>query len=222
MQITTIQKQPWSDQIDPALHHFCKQSVLEPWEQVLEANRGERTGQIPPFMGLGPATPTWVLPFALNKRLIYALLGTEPNMVTIVLNQAHNKMIFFAAERAEDGKYLEMIRLDHTFSEAFQLKICRMLQTGQPENAMEVINQELERHSLERFKPGMLKITDISFFEAFFSLSKKKSQPFLYLTEMFRIANHIISHRLLYFYPQIPLEKLLSALHAILPKPRFK
>ena len=216
---------PWSREIEPALLRFCRETVYQPWCQIIAASQGQLNtpdGQplqsIPPLFDLGPAIPIKLLPLLLHPLPIRAFLGHEPNMITIILNRAHNHIVFLAAERTENGRYVEMIRLDTLFDADEITRLCRMLQAGEDADAFAWIHSLLERHGLARFQPRLLKIADLYFFEAFHRLSLIKQPSLAHLRACFQIAHEIISHRLLYFYPHhIPLERLLSSLRPLLP-----
>jgi len=209
----------WEQDFEPTLRTFCHQAALD-WEEVLRFNRGESSrAYIEPFLGIGPKIPTWALPLLMHKRFIYALLGPNPNMVTIVLNRARNRMVFFGAERTENGKYLEMIRLDEALPVAFQEGVCRMLQAGDDKAAYEAIHRCLDDHNLSQFKPGMLKIADLYFFEAFLELSgyQPSKAPLGFALQASRVARRVLSNRLLHFYPKIPFERVLGVLRTVTP-----
>lgn len=214
----------WSTQIEPELRRFCKDQVYAPWCQILEAsNQPHPQGTIPPLFGLGPAIPARLLPLLLHGRLIRTFLGADPNMITIILNRAHNHIVFLAAERAEQGGYVEMIRLDTLLPKATQETLCRLLQTGEEAAALDFIRHTLDEHQLSRFRPGLLKIADLYFFEAFHRLSQHKQPSLAHLKACFDVAQDVLSHRLLSFYPQhLPFERLLGFLRTtlrILPVP---
>ena len=215
-------KNIWSNQLDDELYQFCYESVLQPWEKVLSYNRGDTTeGKLPPFLGLGPSVPLWILPLVLRETLIKQLLGSELNMITIIRNYAHNHIVFFAAERVENGQYTEMIRLNNIFPDDLTTRICRMLQARQDKLALETINDSLKEYQLERFHAGILKISDLYFFDEFMELAKYKNTPLQYLPKTLKLAHNVISKNMLRFYPKIPLQTLISILKKILPPPRY-
>ncbi|MCK6510961.1 hypothetical protein L6R29_13450 [Myxococcota bacterium] len=208
----------WSNQIEPELRRFCKEQVYDPWCKILEvSNQSHPQGTIPPIFGLGPAIPARLLPLLLNGPLIRTFLGNDPNMITVILNRAHNHIVFLAAERTEHGRYVEMIRLDTLLPTSTQQTLCRLLQTGEEADALDLIRQALDEHDLSRFRPGLLKIADLYFFEAFHRLSLHKQPSLAHLKACFDVAQDVLSHRLLYFYPHnLPFERLLGFLRTTL------
>lgn len=208
----------WSSALDKELETFCRERVYAPWLEVLRVNRGEKTtGSVPPFLGMGPAVPAKLLPWLFQRRIVEGFLGPELNMVTIVLNRARNEIVFLAAERAEAGTYLEMTRLEEALGAQTRRELTRLLQAGDDEGAFVLLHEALDAAGLGRFKPGLLKIADLYFFEAFLELSRQGGRPLAYAREATRVAHRVIAQRLLYFYPQVPLARLLNGLRRVLP-----
>jgi len=158
----------------------------------------------------------------MDRRLIHLILGARLNMITVVLNRAHNHIVFLAAERAEEGRYLEMVRLEPHLSPLFQEELCRMIQVGDEAGAFDALEHELVAVGLARFVPGLLKISDLFFFESFHQLYACRKTPLRYLRTAAEVAHRVISRRLLYFYPQIPAQRMLSFLRLLCKPPALE
>jgi hypothetical protein len=212
-----VQDEPWSTEMSPRLRAFCRDRVYQTWVDTIRSRNGElQTNFVGPFLGFGPKIPVALLPILMQRLPLQAVLGRDLNMITVVLTPAHNRIVFLAAERFDGSTYAEMIRLDDHLSAEFCTAFCRMLQVGEDHAAFDAITDELRSQGLERFAPGMIKVADLGFFESFLELWELRGNvPMpVYIRAAIGVAREVIESRSLYFYPSVPLDRLLRLLRA--------
>ena len=212
-------EEPWSTDMNPRLRDFCRDRVYQTWVDTIRSRNGElQTNFVGPFLGFGPKIPVALLPLLMRRIPLQAVLGRDLNMVTVILTPARNRIVFLAGERFDGDKYAEMIRLDDHLSTEFCTAFCRMLHVGEDRAAFDAITDELRSQGLERFAPGMIKVADLSFFQSFMELWELRGNVPLpvYIRAAFGVAREVIESRSLYFYPSVPLDRLLRLLRSVI------
>ncbi len=194
---------------------FAKRYAYTPWKMIVQYNRGEISGStpLPPLFNLLPPIPVKYAQALIQPIFIRLLFGKNPNMITIILNKTRNSIVFMGAEKFENKKYDEFIRIDQLFTSEELNQICRSIQTGFESEAYARIWDKLRESGLERFKPGLLKISDLYFFELLKELSELKERPAEFAQFAAKVVKETISYRLVYFYPEVPLEYVLKNLN---------
>ncbi len=193
---------------------FCREDVLAPWEQVLRCLRGEATtGWLRPMLGLGPPLPLGLVRLLMPPSLVRTFLGRDANLLTIVLDRQRVRVVYMAVERALHGHYLAMERLDKRLSNQDLDAIAHCVAAGNERKALRLVQAHLGRLGLGEFRPAVLKVADLHFFDAFAQLCvvQRQGTRAQWLAQAAAVAQQVLAERLLYFYPAVPAERLLRA-----------
>ncbi|MBI2377344.1 MAG: hypothetical protein HYV07_25305 [Deltaproteobacteria bacterium] len=203
---------PWSPVLDERIARFCREDVAKPWLEVIRYNRGERgAGWIEPFLGFGPKLPLSLIA-SFSPMVVQFALGRRANLLTLILNRARNRIVYLCAERAERGKYVELLRLDDLLSGDQLDRLLRLVQAGAEDDALRLTREILSSRDLGRLAPDVLKVADLSFFEAFAELAEleRAGRTREWLRACGAVGRRVLRERLLYFHPAVPFERLLS------------
>lgn len=203
----------FSATLDAETARYCRDDVAAPWEQALRINRGEETtGWMRPFMGIGPAVPVAIAPYLTPPAAVRAALGRRANLATVVFNRTRNRIVFLAVERADNGLYLEMRRLDGSLPAASVDRVSRSVQAGAEADAIAFLGDEMRRIGSGEFAPDVIKVADLNFFDAFAALAalQRAGKKRAWLRASAKVAHKVLRERLVYFYPAVPFEKVLA------------
>ncbi len=202
-----------SSELDEASARFCREEVFEPWRELIRFQRGERAGGwIKPFLGYGPKLPLWWVG-PLSPIAVRLAIGSRANLLTLVLSRARNRVVFASVERAVGGRYIDMKRLDRTLAAESIERALRLVQAGAEDEALALVGALLAGRGEPELAPDVLKVADLSFFDAFAELAElqRAGRTREWVRKSGEVARRVLRERLLYFYPEVPLERLLAA-----------
>ena len=164
----------------------------------------------------------YFLPFDIDGRVLYhalkagyrPVLGENPSMLSVIVNERGNQIIWMALEAFENGAYTEFYPLKDRLGGEWDAKGAELLFDDDMEGAFNHFAAWIKTQSdLAHVDLGILKVANVNFFGAFkkaYEESDDGAKIALMGIKMVDAVNEILEEGWLRFYPEVNFKKLLD------------